>query len=99
MLGSRMVVVVVVVVKVRFGRSSIFPGTSCTLTLCHAHYRLAQTYSTVGRPNRTLGDAELETGGRDGGRLRRSKTVECQPPSITALITQYVVAAVIGSSS
>lgn len=40
-----------------------------------AHYRLAQTYSTVGRLNRTLGGAELETGGRDGGRLRRSGTV------------------------
>ncbi|KAK0216514.1 hypothetical protein EDD85DRAFT_434371 [Armillaria nabsnona] len=76
MLGSRTVVVVVVVVTVRFGRSSIFLDTSCTLTLCHAHYRLAQAYSTVGRPNRTLDDAELETGGRDGGRLRRSGTVE-----------------------
>lgn len=92
MLGSG-IVVVVVAVKARFGRSLTFPGTSCTLTLCR-HYHLGQTYSAVGRPNRTLGGAELKTGGRDGGRLQRGGAVDvdhlltiaaliaqCEPPS------------------
>ncbi len=86
MLGSR----VVVVVKVRFGRSSTFLSTSCTLTLCRAHYRPGQTYSAIGRPNRTLGGAELETGGRDGGRLQRGGTVDVDHLlTIAALIAQY----------
>ncbi|KAK0218925.1 hypothetical protein IW262DRAFT_1065845 [Armillaria fumosa] len=50
-----------------------FPGL-CTL-IRRAYYHLRQTYSAVGQPNKTLDDAEFETGGRDGGRLLRGKTV------------------------
>ncbi|KAK0502501.1 hypothetical protein EDD18DRAFT_1100925 [Armillaria luteobubalina] len=49
-----------------------FPGP-CTFTR-HAYYRPGQTCSAVGQPNRTLDGAELEIGGRDGGRLPRGKT-------------------------